>query len=488
MLRVLKTLMFHLIGAPVDRVYSRVGPVLMRRFVSRYFDFVAWPTVVVIFLARLALGPAYPLEMLYIGPLLLTIWAPSPKRVWYLAGVSTALFVLATLIVPPNGSHLAAIVSRGIGTAALWFTAFIVSSYRRAETARERTVKDLADLRDALDQAAIVATTDVRGDITFVNDKFCEISGYTRAELLGRNHRLLNSGLHSTQFFREMYEAIAHGKVWRGEIRNRAKDGSLYWVDTTIVPFLDAQDRPYQYTAIRYDITERMRTEAALREQTSLVQLGKMAAIVAHEVRNPLAGIRGAMQVMGRRFPAGGAEHSIINEVIARVDTLNNIVQDLLLFARPRQPVMAEVRVSQLVDQTLSLLQDDPKYAGVSTSVEGGDLAIIADASQLQLVLLNLLINGAQAMAGRGEIRIFAEDTDGWHELRVIDQGPGIPEDVREHLFEPFFTTKHRGTGLGLATARRILESHGGTLALECPPAGGTVAIVRLPASPTSTG
>jgi signal transduction histidine kinase len=105
----------------------------------------------------------------------------------------------------------------------------------------------------------------------------------------------------------------------------------------------------------------------------------------------------------------------------------------------------------------------------------------VADVEQLKLVLLNLLINAAEAMGGRGTIYLSARTVPGWHELRVVDEGPGIPPDVRERLFEPFFTTKHRGTGLGLPTARRILEGHRGVLEFECPPGGGTTAIVRLP-------
>jgi PAS domain S-box-containing protein len=340
----------------------------------------------------------------------------------------------------------------------------------------------LRDIKYALDQSAIVATTNVHGDITYVNDKFCEISKYSADELLGRNHRILNSGLHPVEFFKEMYRTIANGRVWRGEIRNRAKDGSLYWVDTTIVPFLHDDGRPHQYIAIRYDITERKRSEAALREQTALVQLGKMAAVVAHEVRNPLAGIRGAMQVLGRRVPEASAEQGVIVEVIKRIDTLNEIVHDLLQFARPHQPVLETFAASSLVAGTISLLREDPRFVDVALDVAIGDATLLGDLEQLKLVLLNLLINAAQAMQGRGVIQLSAGTVKDWHELRIIDQGPGIPPEVREHLFEPFFTTKHRGTGLGLATARRILEGHRGTIEFECPPGGGTTVIVRLPA------
>jgi PAS domain S-box-containing protein len=361
----------------------------------------------------------------------------------------------------------------------------VPSPLEQAEDALRRSMKDLEDVKYALDKSTIVATTDRHGTITYANDKFCEISKYSREELVGQNHRIINSGYHPREFFQEMWRTIGGGRLWHAEIRNRAKDGSFYWVDTTIVPFLDERGRPYQYIAIRHDITDRKRAEAELREQAALTRLGEMAAVVAHELKNPLAGLRGALEILGRRMPPEAADRQIVGEMVARIDALNQMVQDLLVFARPTPPKIASVSTSQIVRDTVALLATDPDMREITVDEAGLETApmIQADPELMKAVLLNLMINAAQAMGRRGRIMVSIAEGHGGCEISIADQGPGIPEEIRAKVFDPFFTTKHRGTGLGLAVARRTVELHGGKLRFECPPGGGTVMIVSLPLS-----
>jgi PAS domain S-box-containing protein len=347
-----------------------------------------------------------------------------------------------------------------------------------------RHLKELEDLRYALDQSAIVAITDVRGVIQYVNDKFCDISKYPREALLGQDHRILNSGHHPKDYIRGLWRTIANGEVWRGELRNRARDGSIYWVDTTIVPFLNAQGKPYQYLAIRYDVTARKQAEAQLVNQASLARLGEMAAVVAHEVRNPLAGLRGALQILSQRLETPRPEHPIILEMIKRLDVLNNRVEDLLRYAKPRTPQLAHVPLMPLVDSTIELLRRDPAAAGVTVEVTGDARAVArADPELLREIFLNLLLNASQATDGRGRVGVVvgggAEVT-----VRITDDGPGLPVDLHERVFEPFFTTKSTGTGLGLAIVRRLLELQAGSVRVETPGPRGTTLVVSLPAGP----
>ncbi len=164
-----------------------------------------------------------------------------------------------------------------------------------------------------------------------------------------------------------------------------------------------------------------------------------------------------------------------------RIDGLNDLMKDLLLFARPPQPKPAPVDIGSLVKSTASLLSADPALANVAVEINGSAPPVIADAELLKIVFVNLLMNAAHAMEGQGVIRVSVAPADGSCQVVFQDTGPGIPLDVRNRIFMPFFTTKSRGTGLGLPTAKQIVEAHAGRINIDCPPSGGTTVTVQLP-------
>ena len=435
------------------------------------------------FLVDLVTPLGQSLAALYALPLLVgTVNEPPRYQMVAAAALSTLAIVGAWL--SPGAPVTAQVIGHRISAVVLiWAIALVLSRFRQTWMHLRSRTKDLADVNFAIDASAIVATTDTRGRITYVNDKFCEISKYTRAELIGQDHRILDSGHHPKEFIRDLWTTIANGHIWRGEIRNRAKDSGLYWVDTTIVPFLDDRGKPYQYMALRYEITARKASEERLREQEALARLGQMAAVVAHEVKNPIAGIRGALQVIATRMPADSRDRPVVGDIIARLDALNGIVHDLLVFARPRQLRAEAVDVDRLLRNTLVLLQRDPLFSNLHIDFPEGEAIARIDAEQLQLVFTNVLMNAAQAMGGTGQIAITISRKDNNLIVGIADRGPGMAVDVREKVFEPFFTTKHRGTGLGLPIAKRIVEAHGGTIELAAPDGGGSVVSIALPAA-----
>jgi signal transduction histidine kinase len=240
---------------------------------------------------------------------------------------------------------------------------------------------------------------------------------------------------------------------------------------------MNGDGRPRQYLAIRYDVTARKRAEAQLREQAALAQLGQLAAVVAHEVRNPLAGLRAGLQIIDRRV-AEPRDRSAIAAMIQRIDGLNDKLDDLLLFAQPRLARRLPVDLLAMAHEVAVTAQASAGRPE-PIPVVGSELTASADPEMLRAALLNLAINACQAAVGK-EVELRLERSGRTCRVVIADRGHGIPPAIRERLFEPFVTGRVSGTGLGLAIVKRLVELQDGTIELVDRPGGGTFAIVTI--------
>ena len=344
-----------------------------------------------------------------------------------------------------------------------------------ASEARWRAIVD-----SAVDGIIVI---DAHGSVEAFNRAAERLFGYTAAEVIGRNVDMLMPSPYREEHDAYLSRYLRTGRakiIGSGrEVQGRRKDGTIFPLHLSVGEITIAGER--KFTGILHDLSRRVEMEGQLREQAALARLGEMAAVIAHEVKNPLAGIRGAMQVFGERMTQAGADTQILKEIVARIDSLDQMMKDMLLFARTPKPRHAPTEVVTLVKATASLLSRDPALQDVDVEIDGAAPPVSADAEMLRIVFQNLLINSAHAMQGRGRIRVAVESVDTTCQIAFSDGGPGIPADVREKIFTPFFTTKSRGSGLGLPTAKRLIEAHHGQIAVDCPLAGGTTVVIRLP-------
>lgn len=331
-----------------------------------------------------------------------------------------------------------------------------------------------------------IVVIDSRGRIEAFNAAAARMFGYTEADVIGQNVKLLMPEPDHAQHdgYLDHYAQTGERKVIGigRAVTARRNDGHTFPVQLSVGEFVI--DGEKHFTGILHDLSHRAKLEERLRETTALARLGEMAAVIAHEVKNPLAAVRGAVQVIGSRLPPKTNDAAIIKEIIARIDGLNDLIQDLLVFARPPAPKPSRTDLRSLIASVVALLKRDPALQDLEVAIAGEVPPAWVDANLLTIALQNLVINAGQAQQGRGTIQITVQPAGAFHQIEIIDHGPGIPAEILRDLFRPFRTTKARGTGLGMATAKGLIESQGGTIAVDCPPSGGTVITVTLPAAP----
>lgn len=387
---------------------------------------------------------------------------------------------------------------------------------------RERT-KELTDITNALDATAIVAVTDKDGTITKVNSKFAEISKYSEQELIGQNHRLLKSGHHPPEFFENMWKTISSGKIFEGEIKNRAKDGTYYWVKTTIVPFLDENGQPKQYIAIHDDITDLKNTQERLQEalerdranaeiirhqveelnatNEELRRKDKLKdeflSMASHELKTPLTpiiGWTGALKsntILGKLTPE---QRAAVDTIEKNAIKLEKMVSDMLdaqkLELNEFKFNIGDVDVDRIiknVERDFEFMMKEKNIQFVVSAQPG--LRLRSDEARIMQVLSALLYNSIDfvpKVGGRIELSAHAGKNNDII-FGVKDNGPGIPKDKQQFLFKKFYQVdtslkrKHGGTGLGLAISKGIVTGLGGHIWVDTEEGKGSSFYFSLP-------
>ncbi len=337
----------------------------------------------------------------------------------------------------------------------------------------KENINELSDYKFALDESDIVAITNTKGIITKVNNKFCDISGYSIEELIGQDHRIINSGYHSKEFIRDLWVTIANGKIWKGDIKNKAKNGTYYWVDTTIVPFLDEQGKPYQYLAIRADITERKRTEEQLQAVNN--ELEAFSYSVSHDLRAPLRAVDGYAGIMkedyGKMLDEEG--NRLLRAIQHNAKKMGDLIDDLLAFSRlgKKEITKTNINMNELIKRVLI---DINKSTFHNTKINIATLhKVKADNSLLHQVMFNLISNAIKYSSKKEQpvVEISSEEKENEIFFTIKDNGAGFDMRFVHKLFGVFQRLHSQGefdgTGVGLAIVKRIIVRHGGKIWAE---------------------
>jgi PAS domain S-box-containing protein len=360
------------------------------------------------------------------------------------------------------------------------------------------TLNSLSAYQKAVNAAAIVSITDSKGRIIYANDLFCDISKFSRAELIGQNHRIVNSGFHPAEFFRKLWHTIASGKTWHAEIKNKAKDGTYYWVDTTITPIFDNDGNVIRYLSIRSLITERKKLETEREKLISDLmhknnELMQFNYIVSHNLRAPIANLIGLTALLTEEAePCAESLKSIVAYVSKSVLSIDGVIKDLTQVLSARTPIneiIEKINIREVIESVEDNLEKQIKESNTSFKIDIADDAMNINSirSYVQSILYNIISN---AIKYRKDdvypfISIVITKTDNNIILKITDNGIGMDlNKLRPQLFGLYkkFNFDKEGRGLGLHMTKTQVESLGGKIEVESVPGIGTTFTISLPA------
>lgn len=330
-----------------------------------------------------------------------------------------------------------------------------------------------------------IQITDARGRMIYVNPAFARATGYSKEELIGQNPSLIASGRHAGEFWKGVWDTIAAGRVWHGEVENRKKDGDPLFTYLLISPIIDPDGKVVGYLGAHRDITKQKELEQQLMHSQKMESIGTLAAGIAHEVGNPLASISSIVQVLLRTMNDEFARDKL-SLVQTQVHRITKIIRDLVDFSRPSNYQLQPTDVVRTVQDAVEIVKMSKKAKEhrFITEVTGEIPLLTLVPDQIAQVFINILLNAVDAMEGKpGEVRVRVSRDRRHVRVGIRDSGGGITKDNMAKVFEPFFTTKQvgQGTGLGLWVSYGIVKSIRGDITVESEPGTGTLFTVILP-------
>ena len=371
----------------------------------------------------------------------------------------------------------------------------LVEDISRRKQAQEEKYR----LMSAIDQALeTIVITDIGGRIEYVNPAFEKMTGYSAAEVQGKNPRILKSGRHDKAFYKEMWQTLRSGRVWKGHIVNKRKDGTFFEEDASISPVRNQEGKIINYVAVKRDVTEEVALKKQLNQAMKMEAIGTLAGGIAHDFNNILSAVLGYAEMAELQLDEDDPARKDVGQIIAAGQRATDLIRQILTFSRQEEEEFRPVKIQFVIKEALKLLRSSlPTSIDLRQDIDPECGSVLADPVRIHQVLMNLCTNAKQAMAGdQGRLnirlsRLTMNSTVGpsclgrgcWLDLEVSDTGVGMEPQVRERIFDPFFTTKKKGqgTGLGLSVVHGIVKSHGGEITVDSEPGRGTTFHVYLP-------